>query len=65
MIASTDAELDRAALMLYLRKEWKQQGYYNLAPSKRKEAIQQGAIEVSSTELVKLQKHKRKKVITK
>jgi Protein of unknown function (DUF4031) len=59
MMADTEAELDAMAKSLGLDPTWKQPGncmfppHFDLAESKRKEAIRQGAKEVTTQELVK------------
>jgi len=49
LMADSEEELSAFADRMGLRREWKQGGsvpHYDLTPNKRKQAVQQGAVEV-------------------
>jgi len=57
MIADTEEELHTMADIVGLRRQWFQSGskpHYDVCKSKRSEAIRQGAIPVTSKELITL-----------
>ena len=59
LMADTDAELERVRKEIGLRRGWLHGDHYDLPASKRAVAIRQGAVEVPSSELVKLRQRKR------
>ena len=54
MIADDFGELEDIARKIGLRYEWKHNDHYDLTESKRKRAIECGAVEVNRQELVKI-----------
>jgi hypothetical protein len=55
MVADSEAELDALAAQIGLKPEWKQEGvmpHYDLTASKRKLAVEAGAVEVTFREFV-------------
>jgi len=62
MIADTDEELDAMADRIGIERRWKHNGtHYDVYMSKRKLAIENGAIEISVFVLARMEHEKRKK----
>jgi len=52
MSADTDAELEAFARSIGLNRRSKQRGHYDLRPSKRRAAVEAGAVEITAREMV-------------
>jgi len=61
LMADTDAELEDMREDLGLRRSWKHIDHYDLTSTKRRQAIQLGALSVTVRELVALRQKKRRR----
>lgn len=60
MMADTDSALEEMARTLKLKPQWRHGDHYDLIPSKRKKAVEAGAIEVRAVDLVNLRRLRKK-----
>lgn len=60
LMADTDVELEEFASRLQVPKSWKHGDHYDLSPARRVRAVRDGAVEVTSRDLVILRKENRR-----
>lgn len=56
LMADSDAELEAFARRLGLNKAWRHGDHYDLTPARRAKAVQAGAVEVTSRDLVRIRR---------
>lgn len=60
LMADTEEELEECARTLKLNRSWRRHDHYDLTVNKRKQAINAGAIEITSREMVEVRRQNRK-----
>lgn len=60
LMAESDKELEEMARQLQLPKRWRHGDHYDLTRNKRRQAINKGAVEISTREMVRRFRKQRK-----
>ncbi len=58
MLADSDSELEEMAELIELKRSWRHGDHYDLAGNKRRLAVKQGAVEITTREMVRFRKQR-------
>ncbi len=59
MMADSDSELEEMAELIQLQRSWRHGDHYDLTKNTRRTAVKQGAVEITTREMVRFRKQRR------